>query len=378
MTLALVALCLACPAAALWAAERFAPAKLLGPVVLCYLAGIAVANVPGLPLDAKVSLAVSEAAVPLALPLLLFSADVRKWLGLARPLLVSFALACLAAVLAAGVVGLAFRGRSDEWWKIAGMLVGVYVGGTANMSAIGLSLGVRQETFALLNAADVIAGGAYLLFLLTFAQRLLLRFMRPFSAAPHPAAFARPGEKLSVWTRRHLPAMGTGLGLSLAIGAASVGLSFAVYGALRPALVVLTITSLALGASFLPRIRALEGPFELGEYVLLVFCVAVGSMADVRLLQGASATLFLFVCGTMLLAIVLHVALCAAFRIDADTTLMSSTATIYGPAFVGPVAAALKNRELVGPGITMGLAGLALGTYGGLFTAWTLRWLAGG
>jgi uncharacterized membrane protein len=125
-------------------------------------------------------------------------------------------------------------------------------------------------------------------------------------------------------------------------------------------------------------VRSLVGAYELGEYLLLIFCVAMGSLADARMLSGGSVTLFLFVWLVMGLAIVLHTALSAVLRIDADSTLICSTATIYGPAQIGPVAAALKNRALVGPGLTLGLAGLALGNYLGLLTAWGLRWLGGG
>ena len=55
-------------------------------------------------------------------------------------MLISFTLACFSAITAAGLVGWLFRSRTDEWWQIAGMLVGVYVGGTANMSAVGIAL----------------------------------------------------------------------------------------------------------------------------------------------------------------------------------------------------------------------------------------------
>ncbi len=119
--------------------------------------------------------------------------------------------------------------------------------------------------------------------------------------------------------------------------------------------------------------RRLGGSFEAGELFLLVFCFAVGALADVRQVGGASLMLFSFVAMVMTLSIVFHVALSAAFKLDADTTLICSTATIFGPPFIGPVAAALKNRHLVGPGLTLGLAGIALGTYLGLGTAWLLR-----
>ncbi|HYI03236.1 DUF819 family protein [Hyalangium sp.] len=377
MTVIQVLGCILFPAVALWAGERYRVARFLGPVTLCYMAGILVANLPGVKLSAEAAMRVSEGAVPLAIPLLLFSTDVRQWPRLARPLFISFALACAAAVLSAGLVGWFFRGQSDEWWKIAGMLVGVYVGGTANMAAIGRVLEAQSETFVLLNAADLAAGGLYLIFLLTFAQRLLLRFMPPFTAAPHHEAFEHPGERLSVWTRHHLRDMGLGFGLAVAIAAVAVGGTLLVFGKLESSPALLGITSLGIAASLSPRVRGLTGTYELGEYLLMVFCVAMGSLADVRLLSGGSTTLILFVWGVMGLAILIHVTASALLRIDADSTLICSTATIYGPAQIGPVAAALKNRALVGPGLTLGLAGLALGNYLGLLTAWGLRWLAG-
>jgi uncharacterized membrane protein len=378
MTVLQVLLCVLFPAAAIWAGERFRVAKFFGPVTLCYLVGVLAANVPGIRLNAQAAMSVSEVAVPLAIPLLLFSTDVRQWPRLARSLLLSFGAACLAAVVAAASVGWFFRDRTEEWWKIAGMLVGVYVGGTANMAAIGRVLEARSETFVLLNAADLTAGGLYLLFLLTFAQRLFLRFMSPFTAAAHHEAFEHPGEGLAAWTRHHLRDMGLGFGLSALIVGGVVGPAVWITGKLEAGPVLLGITTLGILASLSPRVRALQGAYELGEYLLLIFCVAMGSLADARLLSGGSMTLFLYVWGVMGLAIVIHVVLSALLRIDVDSVLICSTATIYGPAQIGPMAAALKNRVLVGPGLTLALAGFALGNYLGLLTAWGLRWLGGG
>ena len=378
MTVLQVLLSVLFPAVAIWAGERFRLAKHLGPVTLCYLAGVLAANVPGLRLSTEASMSVSEVAVPLAIPLLLFSTEVRQWPKLARPLLISFGAACFAAVVAAALVGWFFRDRTEDWWKIAGMLVGVYVGGTANMASIGRVLEARSETFVLLNAADLTAGGAYLIFLLTFAQRLLLRFMPPFTAAAHHEAFEHPGQGLSTWTRQHLRDMGLGFALSALMVGVVVLTALRVTGKLEAGPVLLSITTLGILASLSRRVRALQGTYEVGEYLLLIFCVAMGSLADARLLSGGSMTLFLYVWLVMGLAIVIHATLSALLRVDVDSMLICSTATIYGPAQIGPVAAALKNRVLVGPGLTVALAGFALGNYLGLLTAWGLRWLGGG
>jgi uncharacterized membrane protein len=189
-----------------------------------------------LTLDREASLHLGEAAMPLAIPLLLFSTEPSAWLKLARPLLLGFALACIAAVVAASAVGYLFRAFTDEWWKAAGMLVGVYVGGTANMSAVGLALAARQETFVLLNAADVVAGGAYLLFLVSIGQRVALwvlpKFKGPTDAAEDAAAKVPPRP----------PHMAAALVLAVLIVGATVGASFGLFSKLEPPFVLLGIT----------------------------------------------------------------------------------------------------------------------------------------
>ncbi|MBW2699671.1 MAG: hypothetical protein JRF33_02540, partial [Deltaproteobacteria bacterium] len=45
---------------------------------------------------------------------------------------------------------------------------------------------------------------------------------------------------------------------------------------------------------------------------------------------------------------------------------------IFGPHMVGPVAVALKNKEILFSGLASGLVGYAVGNYLGLALAWLL------
>jgi uncharacterized membrane protein len=360
------------PGLALLAARHLKHVAWVGPVVVCYAFGILLGNAPGVVLAERLSLSVSEAAVPLAIPLLLFSTDVRRWWRLARSTLLSFVLACVSAMVGAALVGLTVQERSDEWWKMSGMLVGVYTGGTANMNAIGMALRVREETLILLNTADIVVGAVYLLFLVTVAQRLALGFLPPFpTATGWDDTQAEEQASVPVWRR----ARGMALAFLLAavLVGVSVGTSQLLLGGLEPPVVLLMLTSLSLAASFHPAVRHLPGSYALGDYALLVFCVAVGTLADASRLGEASLFVFAFCAAVVVLSVGLHFALAALFRIDADTALITSTATIFGPPFIAPVARALRNRELVVSGLTTGLMGYAVGTYLGLAVAWLLR-----
>ena len=73
-------------------------------------------------------------------------------------------------------------------------------------------------------------------------------------------------------------------------------------------------------------------------------------------------------------SIILHLLLAWLFKIDADTALITSTAGIFGPHFIGPVATVLKNKQIVVSGITTGLVGFAVANFLGLGLSYVLRY----
>ncbi len=358
------------PTLAVIGAKRVRALGVLGPVVLCYAAGIATANFASGSIDTALATSISEAAVGLAIPMLLFSCDVRRWFGLARSTLVSFALAVVAVLIVSGIAARAFADSIPDAWKIAGMLVGVYIGGTPNMSAIGIALGVTDETFVLVNGADVIASSVYLLFLVSVAQRILLRVMPAFRA---PEGESSPDPMLTGGEGVRATDRVLAIALASLVAGGSIGISILALGRLDTVLIMLAVTSGGIGLSMLPRVRAIAGSYQTGEFVLLAFCASIGLVADLRKIVDVGGVYLLYVAIVLFTSAALHFVLAAIARIDADTAIITSTAAIFGPAFVGPVAAALKNRDVVVSGLTTGLMGYALGNYLGLGLAWLVR-----
>jgi uncharacterized membrane protein len=167
--------------------------------------------------------------------------------------------------------------------------------------------------------------------------------------------------------------MSAALGLAVVCVAAAAGLSLALWGRVVPTVVVVGISFFALALSLAPRVRALVGAYELGELILLVFCVAVGTLCDIRAMIADAGTLVALFAAALVAAVLLHLAAARALRLGADVTLIASTAAIFGPAFVGPVASAMGRRALIGPGMLLALTGIAVGTPLGLLAAQLLR-----
>jgi len=62
----------------------------------------------------------------------------------------------------------------------------------------------------------------------------------------------------------------------------------------------------------------------------------------------------------------MNVSLAKIFKIDADTVIITSTATIFGPAFIGQIAMSIKNKEIIFSGMIASMVGIALGNFLGV------------
>lgn len=362
------------PAAVVWFFRRYSKLSFLSPVLLCYLFGFIIANFNVV--DRSLSMTISEISIPMAIPLLLFSAQIARWLRLAKKTILSFVLVIISALASSFIVGVLIRFHLDEFWKIGGMLVGVYTGGTPNLMAIGISLGVQPETLGLVITADTILGGLYIFFLLFAAKPLLKRVLPPFT----PAAIQLEQDVLEDKEEsfRLLPInsklwqTATALGLAAVIVGISIGISFLLTGAISVAVVMLAVTTLGITGSFIEKLRQACTPYAVGQYLLLVFSLAIGSTINLQEMLTISPDVFLFTTAVMVGAILIHFVLAVIFRIDVDTVVITSTAGIFAPPFVPPVATALKNQEVLVPGMLCGLVGYAVGNYLGLFMAYVL------
>jgi len=61
------------------------------------------------------------------------------------------------------------------------------------------------------------------------------------------------------------------------------------------------------------------------------------------------------------------------FKIDTDTTIIASAAFIFSAPFVPTVANALRNKEIILSGITIGIIGYATGNFLGITLAYFLK-----
>ncbi len=317
----------------------------------------------------------------LAIPLLLFSLDIKKWLKLAKEALLSLVLA-MVSLLAVIFIGFyIYKDLIDESWKISGMLVGLYTGGTPNLAAIQAALKINTNTFILTNTYDMMIGAIVLVFLMTVAQRFFNLFLPSFKlmhskGSSNIDVIHNEGvdNYSGMFSRHGIIQLLKAFGMSSVIVAIGGGLTQFVPENAQSLVGILSITTLGLLASNWNVINRIEKSFQLGMYFIIVFSLTIASMGDLyKMFDIEYLHLFSFVALVVLGSMTIHVFLSFLFKVDSDTTIITITALTYSPPFVPVVAGALKNKNLIISGLTVGILGYAIGNYLGLAIAYFLK-----
>lgn len=352
----------------------------LGSVLVAYIIGLMIGSLGILPENSReIQDVITMITIPLALPLLLFSSNIQTWMRLAGKTVISMILAISSVVIVVVAGYMLFKNESmPDLWKTGGLLIGVYTGGTPNLAALKIMLGVDNDTYILVHVYDMAISAAYFFFLISFGRGvfglILPKFKKTNVAINHVDLDRECHEPFWGLLKREnrLPLI-TGLGLSVFIFAIAGLMTLVVPENAQMIVVVLIITSLGIAFSFIPSVNKLSKSFELGMYLILVFSVTVASMVDFTELANTDLTLLYYVSFAVFGSLILHVLLASLFKIDRDTVMVTSTALICSPPFVPAVAGAIKNKEVVVSGLTVGIVGYAVGNYLGVLVAELLK-----
>jgi len=346
----------------------------ISPMVILYVVGLMVGNTGVLGADAQpVCANVSNVVVLLTIPLMLLGCDY-KTLS-AKMALKAFFIG-LFSVLAVTVAGFfMFRGQAaasgvggEDFAKISAVMTGIYIGGIPNLAPVSKAVDLPQHLFLLVSGYDLIVTGLYLIVIVFFGNvliRMIFGKKRDSIYEENDNVGMKESEKRP-WSKMMLNrAMGILVAILIAAVAYAVSLLLPVKNSV--AVIIVAITTLSIAVSFWKPIKRLEGTFDMGLYFVYVFCLAVATMVNVHDLELSRYLFILYYIGFAVFgSLALQLMLAKLFKVDGDLTLAASIAFINSPPFVPMVAAVLKNKDVILPGIAIGLLGYAVGNYLGI------------
>lgn len=373
------------PIPIVWLTRRNKILGAIGAIACCYIVGFVCSTLglTGTTYDKGLTTTIAYVLVALSIPLILFSIDLREVKKLTRGTAVGYSLCIVSAV----VVAVAMFFITLKFFpsaQLSAMVIGLYTGGTPNLNAIGAAMGASTEVISAANVSDTIVGGIYFLLLISIAPRIYRSLLnKRKKAEPMPEATFKteaasvedvpPAEEekkddftFGIKGKKEVfkligsfflavACLGVGAVLELLIDKDHGVGNNMIY-------ILLSVSVLGVGLSFIKPIRDIKGQYTLGMYLILMFSLALSMSIDWSVfLSDILPTLAFFACAQVC-TILVHVLLCKIFRVDGDTALITSTAGIYGPPFIAPAAKAAGRSDLIAPGVICGALGLAVGT----------------
>ena len=326
--------------------------------------------------------ALARYLLPACLVLLLISSDLKAIVRLGRTALVVMAAGCLGVALGCVAAFMILRPwLPPEAWKAAGALAGTWIGGSANLIAVGTTLGLSPELQGVIIIVDTVVGYTWMGLLISFAahQDRFDRWNRADRAAMDGVG-TRLAERKAKGTRPMTVADATLMvGLAIVLTAACLwvgGVLPPVGRVLNPfSWAILLLTSVALLLSLTPLSRLEEaGASTLGYAGFYLLLASVGAQGDLRKV-AAHPQFVLF--GVIVIAVHALLTLAAIRLLRAPLFFFGAASqACVGGYSSAPVVAAIYHPAMAPVGLLLAVLGNVIGTYAGLLVAQVLSGLA--
>ncbi len=359
--------------------------KVTGAIIGLVIAML-LANFNVIPTAAPTYDAVWGYVVPLAIPLLLFQANIKKIWKESGRILVMFMLSSVGTIVGVFVAFFLLKNQIPDLYKMSAMMTGSYIGGGVNFAAMADSFGAGENWISALTVADNLLMALYFFVLLAIPS--MNWFLRKFRH-PHidevEAMAGKEDETLAAqyWSRKDISLRDIAFSMALAfiIVWISTEISNVLAAAIQPTnfftqlmngflgnkyLLITTFTMLL--ATFAPKFMSgIHGAQEIGTFLIYIFLVVIGVPASIPVILSEAPLLLLFTAVIVAINMLISFIFGKIFKFDLEEILLCSNANIGGPTTAAAMAIAKGWTKLVGPIVLAGVWGYIIGNYLGIF-----------
>ena len=350
-------------------AEKTRIGALLTGAVVAILGAIAASNLNIIPKSAPAYDFVFTYFVPVLIPLFLMKADLKRIFFETTRTTMAFFLAAVGTV--AGVaIAVSILEFGDREAAVAGAFTATYIGGSVNYAALIDITGLREDasfvsaatatdnlfSALFLGMLAIVPGWAWL------AKRFIDRDHSEDGVADtSPGSEDRP------------TAMTLTVSAAMALMVVALGDAIThVTGLSNWRYAVITALALIMPTAFPATMRKLSGGFELGVGLSFVFFAAIAAGADLAAMVGIAPLLMLMVLILLTVHAVIVFGLGSLLKLSLPELITASNAAVLGATTAPALAAAKGWKDLVTPGVLVGVFGYALGTFlgTGVYQLW--------
>ncbi|GBD89637.1 hypothetical protein BMS3Abin04_00345 [bacterium BMS3Abin04] len=356
----------------LWAEKTKIGSK-LSAVVVSILATFVLSNLSIIPSASPSYDIVWSYLVPLAIPLLLFRADLRRIIKESGPTLIAYFFGAIGTVLGT-VIAFNLIPLGEEGWKLAGIFCSTYIGGSMNYVAAAEALQLRSsDLLAAGVAADNLMMTIYFIILFALPS---VKFLKKHFSTLHDDAISNldPSALENNHEPEKLDIMD--IGKALAIGLATCAVGFALQDLIAikgSGILIITLIVVILATAFPKQMKSIRGADQIGVLLMQVFFAAIGASANIIVVIKVGAILFVFAALILFIHLLFILTMGKVFKIDLAEIVIASNANMGGPTTAAAMAVARKWESLVIPAILCGTLGYATATFIGVAVGYWLH-----
>lgn len=375
-------------ATAIWLEQKYRWAARLSAPVVALVIAMVLSNVRIAPAAAPAYDFIGDWLVPLAIPLLLFRANLREIIRSGGRLFLIFHISAVGTILGTFGAVIALKGSigSPETEQAAGLMAGSYMGGSVNFTAVKESYEVGEATVSNpLIVADNFVMAVMFVVLLSIASSAFFRKRFPHPHSKDADSTAARNLAAEHWKRKEISLLDIARAFAFAFAAFAVaellrrlivcglgdpsGASLTqqmIANLITNKFVIITFVSLAMATLFAKPMSQVNGPEEFGSYLLAVFLLTLGFPADL-LTVFRDAPLFFLFCGIIAVVnLAFTLSIGRLFRCNLEELLLAVNANLGGAPSAAAMAVSAGWPKLVTPGILVGVWGYVIGTPAGI------------
>ena len=347
-------------------AEKTKWGSKLTAVVLTILATFVLSNLSIIPIAAPAYDVVWSFLVPLAIPLLLFKADLKRIFKEAGPTLLAFFFGGVGTILGT-IIAYILIPLGEEGWKLAAIFASTYIGGSMNYVAAAEAVDLQSSNLLAAGvAADYLIMAAYFLVLFSIPG---IKFLQKWYPNHH-----QEQAKINVEPDVNDKPENTGIiledigkSLAIVVTICAVGFLISDFIAVKGSgILIITTIIVAIATIFPKQIGSIKGADIIGTFLMQIFFAAIGASANIFIVLEYGPILFVFAAVILTIHLLFLLGAGKIFKLDLAEIVIASNANMGGPTTSAAMAVARKWRSLVIPAILCGTLGYAIATFIGV------------
>lgn len=367
---------------AIFAEQKWKWAARVSSAVVCIFGTVILANLKILPTTSSTYDVINNYILPLSIPLLLFKSDIKKIYKESGKSFMLFHVASLGTFIGAIIAGFIFRDVSNVNGVVA-MEVGAHIGGTVNLIAMANTFNVDTN---FTNAAAIAANFLVMVLMLVLTQISEMKFFRNKFPHPHIDEIENSNTDKTkslaeqYWKPKEISLLDLALtlGTTFVITAISQSLCGIINNTSAPDIIkqlfgniYLMMTLLTvLGCTLFPKFFSnLRGAEEMGNYMIMLFFVALGATANLADIAKLGSIILVFI----LLIVIFNIGLTLLggklLKCSLEEIIGCINATIGGPTSAAAFSINRGWSKLIVPSLLVGLWGYVIGNYIGVIAA---------